>query len=874
MGHLFGRNADMPIKIYTYADPYHIDDESFWDDIKNCPQFCVSQTMVNGLNMTYEHYKSSHQLCTIRALVDAMYDNWNSLNTKVKQMMAVDKAITELENIRGSCDQFRAMHFNAKILSECIRIFCELGLDAQAFKADYLNIDQRFLIEIYKQIQANQNDAFLFRRVKSLKAVDDALTKVLRLNGATDINSLDMNTIVIHGVHQFSPAMLCAIEDIGRFKTVVLMFNYQRQYSRIYETWLNIYSLFNSSIHFGAVDNEFQPTSLYDSFSSNALADSIGKLSEGQFDHDFFDVLKDIEVIEFENTTEFANYVAEIYETARSESETSGIPSPLACMKEQFYSASRKANDILRAYFPEQFGERHFLDYPIGHFFVATTNLWNADEEKVFVNNFADLKECLEAGIISEQYPGQLVNCLNKVIPYIENCVNLNDIIHALKGLTKYANRQDPIMQRIGYFNVEKDDLLSLVTALQELETIITSFFTDFNSGGDNFKRFYARVQRFISSNVDVGELDEEMRGVITNLLHRLDESNLPEEGTFYLLKQTMSIYLSQDDSVLSGAHWIVRGFEQIDGDILRSNQTGRQAIYHFCSLSDMDICASREQRLPWPLDARFFEYSQIPSDWKYQIFVKSKLEYNNFNRYALLYGLEFNRMPCKLSYIKNDGRKENELYHILKLLGIGVKKYIAYTDSSYQEKIKYEKNPEKQLQLINGLQEVDYIKASICPYRFALDSIIQGKTVFRDRFLLQQYMRVLIEKKTLEALADNNFNEVMLREKILDFFNQMQDKFKIADELEKTQLINSVFISMRKKVTKQERFWTITPQTRRCLNLAQDFLFTSSNELQPLSKDKVIELFERQEFSGNHGKHCKYCSCKDICLEFHYFEE
>lgn len=123
MGHLFGRNADMPIKIYTYADPYHIDDESFWDDIKNCPQFCVSQTMVNGLNMTYEHYKSSHQLCTIRALVDAMYDNWNSLNTKVKQMMAVDKAITELENIRGSYDQFRAMHFNAKILSECIRIF-------------------------------------------------------------------------------------------------------------------------------------------------------------------------------------------------------------------------------------------------------------------------------------------------------------------------------------------------------------------------------------------------------------------------------------------------------------------------------------------------------------------------------------------------------------------------------------------------------------------------------------------------------------------------------------------------------------------------------------------------------------------------------
>lgn len=46
-------------------------------------------------------------------------------------------------------------------------------------------------------------------------------------------------------------------------------------------------------------------------------------------------------------------------------------------MSEQLYSASGKVNDILRAYFPEQFGERHFLDYPIGHFFVAVVEMWD-----------------------------------------------------------------------------------------------------------------------------------------------------------------------------------------------------------------------------------------------------------------------------------------------------------------------------------------------------------------------------------------------------------------------------------------------------------------------------------------------------------------
>lgn len=65
-------------------------------------------------------------------------------------------------------------------------------------------------------------------------------------------------------------------------------------------------------------------------------------------------------------------------------------------MEEQLYSASGKVNDILRAYFPEQFGERHFLDYPIGHFFVSTTNMWDYETKSVRIENFSDIKECFE----------------------------------------------------------------------------------------------------------------------------------------------------------------------------------------------------------------------------------------------------------------------------------------------------------------------------------------------------------------------------------------------------------------------------------------------------------------------------------------------
>ena len=39
----------MSIVIYTYHDPYKIDHEPYWDEIKNCPYFCSAQTLVNGL---------------------------------------------------------------------------------------------------------------------------------------------------------------------------------------------------------------------------------------------------------------------------------------------------------------------------------------------------------------------------------------------------------------------------------------------------------------------------------------------------------------------------------------------------------------------------------------------------------------------------------------------------------------------------------------------------------------------------------------------------------------------------------------------------------------------------------------------------------
>ena len=632
----------MGIKIYTYSNPYEIDCESFWNEIKDSAHFCVSQTMVNGMNQTYPLLKTRQATATIRTLINSLYENWEDINTNVKQIMEVDNAISELNYHSSSLENVkRSLLFNTKSIVACIRMFKELGIQSTLMTKDELNINQQYLIELYKIIDKNDNSAFCFSRVDSQEMIEKAIDAALMYRKEhVDLGAIDRNKIVIHGVHQFTPAMLCAIEDISKYKEVILLFNYQKQYASVYETWMNIYSIFDLPINNQSV-NQFTPMPLLvSSYKSNVLADYIGHLSNGEF-IEKNKVLNDLEVIEFDNTTEFANYVAMLFDKAKKKNEKTGnVNDPLTFMEEHLYSACGKVNDILRAYFPDQFGERHFLDYPIGHFFVASTNMWDAESKTVKVDNFSDIRECLNSGIISESSPGQLVSTFNMIEPYIEKENTICGIKTKLNQLIKYANKKHEDKDKVGYFTVELSLLQELKKALDELESIINSFFEDFDNETDNFSRFYKKIRKFIISRVqDMSELDDEMHTVIEKLLERLEKSDLPEKGTFNSLKQTMSYYLSQDENVARGARWIVRNFDQIDGDILRSAYQDPETVcYHFCCLSDKDICSGKDERLPWPLDIKFFEYSYQALDWKYQIFLKSKMEYRNFKRYALLY--------------------------------------------------------------------------------------------------------------------------------------------------------------------------------------------------------------------------------------------
>ena len=140
----------MGLKIYTYSNPYEIRRESYWNEIKDCAHFCVSQTMVNGFEDIYPSLKEGGYLTTIRILINTLYSDWEDENIRVKQIMEVDNAINALpldEDVTGNSR--RSLEYNTKSLVKCIRLFKELGLDANSFDTSRLNADQKYLIEIF-----------------------------------------------------------------------------------------------------------------------------------------------------------------------------------------------------------------------------------------------------------------------------------------------------------------------------------------------------------------------------------------------------------------------------------------------------------------------------------------------------------------------------------------------------------------------------------------------------------------------------------------------------------------------------------------------------------------------------------------------------
>lgn len=883
----------MAIVIYTYSNPYRLHREPYWAAIKNGFHLTASQTLASGLCDQYSNDFFEGKLTTITRFINNLYDNWQSQATEINQRAVIDNLIDYMsfeEIIDGdiNIDDIRlSLRRNRAYVVKSVRIMFELGMNPDHIQDTALTYEQKCVVEIYRELRRSNNRHFILQDSFTEDEIDFAITTTMAealrdKKYREQLSEVRKDVVIVHGIHQFSPIMLRTIELLGEYKNVFVLFNYVPDYKNVYQTWLNVYSWFESKTN-------ISPQNFYDhskEFVGGRIADNIAAMIAGSTAT--IDYSDNIEVIQFDNQTEFAGYIAKKFELAESERANDNYShSALYYMDEQIYSANSNVNNILKIYFPEQFGERNFLDYPIGHFFISITNLWDEELNGMQIKDVQDIVECLSCGIINEKNKGQVITTFDKCKLYFQDEKTIKRIIKKLKYLKERIEDMDSgseeseELSHIEYFDVYPEEIDDLIIALKALNEIAETFFSDFSNQKNDFKAFYDKVSDVLVKQVLFKEdIDPDFREIVQRVLdHIKDIKGVEAKASFDCLRETMQLYLQQVPKEGTGAHWIARNFEQIDGDVLRKNVKGQEKTYHFACLSDQDMSITHRDEFPWPLDIDFFEVAQAPVDWKYQVYVTSRLEYKNFRRYALVYGLAFSKCKIKLSYIKNTPDNENELYYLFRVLNAKTIPYIIDDPNDIRKKDSF---ISVQDTLYREFSQYDLMKYRLCQYRFLLDAVIEGKTVYKNEFLLKMYLAVLLEHRTRKEFSGKPYVKNIVRNYFIEQMEELSADFPFINHADKVDIIKMADNYIESSALFHGKFANITPREIDYMTKRENFLSipsskTANNLLVEVFKnstksevDDVLseENLDKDKYRRSHNMLCEKCADKDICLE------
>lgn len=819
----------MPYKIYTYEDPYKLDQTDFWGEVEQLPHFCVSRTLVNGLRDVLGD-KIQGLLCPLDDFVkhEMVYQSWTgNVGLRIKQFSELSAVFQNLRDTKVIDEKYhKALQQNQNHFLDAMRLFIELGIPGSALDESKGNREQRLFVNLLRRAPKSERFRFPDLNVednatqyihnvlvdlarKEVKDCRGPAENLRRCEQARDLTERQMvDKIVVHGVHQFSPSQLRLLMTLDKMGfTIYFLFNYQKRYSKIYSSWMDIYGCFGVDVHHDTVVKEYRMDTMQNP--SNALACALGAMCEGNLHSQqpsfrrWHQLYKDIEYLEFANITEYAHFVSSHFMAAEDKYDQSrGIrdrgndvrnkKAVLGNMDELVYTANRDVHTLLKIYHPDYAKDRHFLAYPIGQFFSAIYRLWDHEKGEIRFDVSA-IKECLNSGILRTAPAERLLQTFyNTEILYeqITTYAEFEQLIGRV-FLHHYDSVSEPrntdrlaAMKDLSVYNkykVSRDDLTRLIKALEELNGIAKELFALDASNQDRirFGDHFQQLEKFLKQR-ELTLANAQERALIMALEQRLDQIRATRDdfsGTFRDLKQGIHYYLKQKEEKNEGAGWIVKNFEQIDGDVLQSKrqfEEDEHKVYHFACLSDRDMNQTINQQLPWPLTDEFVSAAYAPVDLQFQVYYTTLGMRSNFLRYALFYGLCFNRCGVRLSYVKQYDNEITECYALLSILG-------------FEPKGKVIEEPRKELpDPLNIRQTItkgvrydrhEMMDMFLCPYRFFLDYVLNDRPVLHGDFLYQKFYENLLVEAVWKRIANMPLN--LANQALNGYLDEESDRVK-----------------------------------------------------------------------------------------------
>lgn len=929
------------MRVITYNDPRCIEEIEGWNELKKLPHFCISQTLVQGLSQKCGR-EEFNMLSTIDKLLNEFYSEWkNNSELSLKQYLDLVEEIKKIKN-----EKYKNVFYkNKNELLKSIRLLIESDVSFVDLKNDRISDELKLFFELYGNLKGRENwnsikyakdkgeealklafNSIFMLDIKKeinrisgyeeqdISSIEEAkllyekinselnkkhnvkktfLSKNLRNNKSEDSISIDrikkyiecieeldnkkIDKIIFHGVHQFSPLIIRFIKQMEMNGIeIIFLFQYEEKFKEIYSTWENVYKWTGVKFEKNKVKNN-KYCKLVGKNYANLLLGKVDEILDSK-----------TQCIKFDNLTEFSNYVAQIYNDAKDSIKSSHKRKDviLAKMSEQFYSVNgEEVNEILSIYFPEQFGEKHFLSYPIGQFILGLYSMWDHNSKKIKIDNIV-LKECLSINLWFRDKEITPLELHEKLSPYFIGIEDIEDYIENIKLIKKYIfnlNLDKNIKEKeyydlLSFFSLSVEEIELYEIIINDLKNISEKLFK--NKEKIMIKKQYIELLEIIKEKISITDgVSKREYKLVEDIFNRLSDDTNEIISSVEEVKSTLNFYLSQkrDDT---SSNWIVRDFQQIDGAIFLADEDSKErhfnkkSIYHYVEVSDNNINSPKKIELPWPLRDNLFNTGNDIVD----IYMNSRSEYSNFLKCTLFYGMYYLDRDIKISYIENINSDSKEsLYFPLKLIKLNEQEYtIKEIQGLYNLEEKYREAKmtidEKKL-CQNKLVMMDF-----CPRRYFYEGLNEIKGCYSNDFLCRMYLRTILGIKILEDLkdTDKSFSTI---EKVIN--KRIKNAIKLIPAWERD--INDMKAYL---IRNTNRFKNITLD-KSYIEIKKNFInkkfFINENESVDIrkcediySKNKNIQRIKDyikydkidEEQKCRIEEKCKYCKYRDICTE------
>ena len=245
--------------------------------------------------------------------------------------------------------------------------------------------------------------------------------------------------------------------------------------------------------------------------------------------------------------------------------------------------------------------------------------------------------------------------------------------------------------------------------------------------------------------------------------------------GTFEDLKNGIYFFLKQKEK--PDPNWLVKNFEQIDGDILGSkkqNRPGQNKMYHFACVSDRDMNQSVNDLLPWPLSERFIETAYTPIDLQFQVYYAALCERSAFLRYCLFYGLYYNQCDSCISYVRQYGDDCTEEYNLLRLLGVGEQEVSLATQQDDNALVTFLQGKQVTNMAYDRYQMMAMF---LCPYKYLFDYVLNPQPSVTSTFSYGNLFENVLVSNLWKRLAGKTIDQAAHQYRAI--LRQEADKIK-----------------------------------------------------------------------------------------------